>query len=264
MVASVNSIFKQSGMAFANWSTARKVCSFLIFFSVWAIVAFFAPYFKQLPPPNSVILALFDLPVYTVLLEIGRSLYRVLAGFFIGLLLGFPIGVLCGYTRIFNYLLFPAIETIRPIPPLAWIPLAVLFFVTREAQIIFLTFYGAFFPIVYNTMGGISQVDIRLPRAAMSFGIGRWAMLKKVVVPAALPQIFTGLKVAMGITWLMVVAAEMIANAGGLGYWVWHNHVVMNYPMVILGMGIIGLLGALCSQAIESIGNRIMVWRKEF
>ena len=123
---------------------------------------------------------------------------------------------------------------------------------------------GLNLPIVYNTMGGISEVDIRLPRAAMSFGVSKFGMLWKVILPAAMPQIFTGMKVAIGITWLMVVAAEMIASKGGLGYWVWYHHTVMEYPMVILGMGIIGLCGALCSVGIDLIGNRMMKWRNIF
>ncbi len=236
----------------------------ILFILVWRTLVTLLPQFTQIPPPSSVFMALFDLPVVTVFTEIGRSFFRVFSGFAIGLLLGFPLGVLCGYSRIANWLIFPAVEMIRPIPPIAWIPLSVLFFVHVEPQIIFLTFYGSFFPIVLNTMGGISSVDIRLPRAAMSFGLKRLGMLRQVILPAAMPQIFTGMKVAMGITWLMVVAAEMIASEGGLGYWVWENHVVMNHSMVILGMGIIGVCGALCSVAIDVIGNYFMQWRNIF
>ncbi len=245
-----------------NWSSLRKVLSIVLFLLTWGIVVRFTGHFQQIPSPEAVFLALFDLPVGVVFLEICRSFYRVLAGFALGILIGFPLGVAIGYSRIMNYLLFPPVEMVRPIPPIAWIPLAVLFFVHAESQIIFLTFYGAFFPIVYNTMGGIRDVDIRLPRAAMSFGVDRKGLLWKVVLPASVPQIFTGMKVAIGITWLMVVAAEMIASKGGLGYWVWYNHTVMNYPMVILGMGIIGLCGAGCSVAIDLIGKRFTRWQE--
>lgn len=256
--------WQQAKRKLLNWTTARRISSVLLFLLAWTILVQFIPHFHQIPSPQSVFMALFQLKVSVVLLEIGRSFMRVMAGFAIGLLIGFPIGVLIGYSRIANYLLFPAVEMVRPIPPIAWIPLTVLFFIEVEAQIVYLTFYGAFFPIVYNTMGGISEVDIRLPRAAMSFGVDRWGMLWKVILPAAMPQIFTGMKVAIGITWLMVVAAEMIASKGGLGYWVWYHHTVMEHSMVILGMGIIGLCGALCSVAIDMIGNHFMKWRNIF
>jgi len=247
-----------------SWATFRRIMSVLLFLLVWTIIVKFIGYFHQLPGPQAVFMALFKLKPGALFTEILRSFLRVMAGFLLGLLIGFPIGVAIGYSRIANYLLFPAVELIRPIPPIAWIPLSVLFFINIESQIVFLTFYGAFFPIVYNTMRGISEVDIRLPRAAMSFGMTRTKMLWRVVLPAAMPQIFTGLKVAMGITWLMVVAAEMIASKGGLGYWVWYHNTVMEYPMVILGMGIIGLCGALCSLGIDLVGNHCMKWRGLF
>jgi NitT/TauT family transport system permease protein len=249
---------------FINWTFFRRCLSLVMFLIAWSIVVKLFPYFHQIPAPWDVFMALFKLKLGLLGVELFRSFYRVLTGFAIGIVIGFPVGVAIGYSRRANYLLFPAVEMIRPIPPIAWIPLTVLFFVNIESQIIFLTFYGAFFPIVYNTMGGISDVDIRLPRAAMSFGVDKRGMLWKVILPAAMPQIFTGLKVAIGITWLMVVAAEMIASKGGLGYWVWYNHTVMDYPMVLLGMGIIGLSGAMCSVGIDLIGDHFMKWRRIF
>jgi NitT/TauT family transport system permease protein len=245
-------------------ATIRRISSVLIFLTLWFLVVQAIPFFTQIPSPTKVFMALFTIQPLTLLGEIGRSYFRVLAGFIIGLLVGFPVGVLIGYSRIMNWLLFPIVEVVRPVPPIAWIPLSVLFFVHIESQIIFLTFYGAFFPIVLNTIGGISEVDIRLPRAAMSFGVSKSQLLWKVILPAAMPQIFTGMKLAIGITWLMVVAAEMIASKGGLGYFTWYNYTLMNYPMVIVGMGTIGVCGALSSLGIDMIGRRFMKWREIF
>jgi NitT/TauT family transport system permease protein len=256
--------WKQVRRKVANWTTVRRIMSVVLFLMAWSILVQFTGHFQQIPKPLAVFHALFQIEPGVIFTEIFRSFLRVLGGFLIGLLIGFPLGVAIGYSRIANYLFFPAVEMVRPIPPIAWIPMTVLFFIEIESQIVFLTFYGAFFPIVYNTMGGISEVDIRLPRAAMSFGINRMGMLWKIILPAAMPQIFTGMKVAIGITWLMVVAAEMIASKGGLGYWIWHHHTLMQYPMVILGMGIIGLCGALCSLGIDAIGNHFMKWRNIF
>lgn len=238
----------------------RRISSVLIFLALWTVVVRFIPNFHQIPPPEQVFLAIFKIKLSVFLFEIVRSLFRVLSGFFLGILIGFPIGVAIGYSRILNYLLFPAVELVRPIPPISWIPLSVLFFVNIESQIIFLTFYGAFFPTVYNTVGGISGVDIRLPRAGMSFGVSKTQLLFRIILPAASPQIFAGLKIAIGITWLMVVAAEMIASKGGLGYLIWYNHTVMNYPFVFVGMGTIGVVGALCSVGVDRIGKRFTKW----
>ncbi len=241
-------------------STVRKICSVLIFLALWTVVVQFIPNFHQIPSPGQVFMAIFQIKLSIFLFEIVRSLCRVLSGFLLGILIGFPIGVAIGYSRILNYLLFPAVEMVRPIPPISWIPLSVLFFVNIESQIIFLTFYGAFFPTVYNTIGGISGVDIRLPRAAMSFGVNKTQLLFRIILPAASPQIFAGLKIAIGITWLMVVAAEMIASKGGLGYLIWYNHTVMNYPFVFVGMGTIGIVGALCSVGVDRVGKRFTKW----
>lgn len=263
-VATESTFWGQLTRSVANWSFFRKIMSFVIFLVIWSLIVVAVDYFHQIPTPKAVFLAFFEIPFGVVLLNMAKSFARVLAGFFLGILLGFPIGVAIGYSRVIKCLIFPAFEMIRPIPPIAWIPMSVLFFIHVESQIIFLTFYGAFFPVVYNTMGGISEVDIRLPRSAMSFGLDRKRMLWKVILPAAMPQIFTGMKLAMGITWILVVAAEMMANNGGMGYYVWYNHTMMDYPHVMLGMGIIGLCGALCSIGIGAVGNYFTRWQRIF
>lgn len=249
---------------FVNWSLLRKISSLVIFILLWTILVRVFDYFHGIPTPRDVYLAIFELPVTVVLKNIGLSFFRVLGGFLLGVLFGFPIGVAIGYSRTLKNLLFPAFEMVRPVPPIAWIPMTVLFFITFEAQAVFLVFYGAFFPIVYNTMGGISEVDIRLPRAAMSFGLGKGEMLWKVILPAAMPQVFTGMKLAMGIAWILVVAAEMLSNNGGMGYYVWYNHTVMDYPHVFLAMGIIGICGAFSSAVVGLIGNYFTRWRRIF
>ena len=247
-----------------TWTLLRRILSLVIFILLWTILVQFIGYFQLVPSPEAVFLAIFDLPITFILKNIGLSFFRVLGGFFLGVLIGFPIGVAIGYSKRLNHLIFPVFEMVRPIPPIAWIPLTVLFFINFESQAVFLTFYGAFFPIVYNTMGGISEVDIRLPRAAMSFGVGKKQMLWKVILPAAMPQVFTGMKLAMGITWILVVAAEMLSNKGGMGYYVWYNHTVMDYPHVVLGMGIIGLCGAICSVGVGVVGNYFTRWQRIF
>ena len=145
--AAIESQFwRQLKKNFINWSLLRQIMSFVLFLGLWSIIVVLVNYFHQIPTPKAVLMALFDLPVSVVFINILKSLARVLAGFFLGILIGFPMGVAIGYSRVAKNLIFPAFEMIRPIPPIAWIPLSVLFFVHNESQIVFLTFYGAFFP----------------------------------------------------------------------------------------------------------------------
>ena len=192
------------------------------------------------------------------------TLTLVLVSVGVALAIGIPVGIAIGCWRPVRHLAFPPVEILRPIPPIAWIPLSVLFFVHVESQIVFLTFYGAFFPIVYNTIAGVGAIDTRLVRAARSLGASEWHVFRYIVLPGTMPQIFTGLSVAVGVTWLMVVAAEMIAARGGLGYLTWEAYTTFNYPMIFVGMSAIGVLGALSSALLRWINRRVMPWRRRF
>jgi len=240
-----------------------QACSFLILLGLWQL-AVSLPTTRRIPGPPAVLEAIrtIDLALYG--LEAGRSLLRVLAGFVIAAAVGVPLGIMIGYSRWIRDLAFPAIEFLRPIPPIAWIPLSVLFFTRIESQIVFLTCYGAFFPIVYNTVGGVAGVDPAFVRAARSLGASSRQVFCRIVFPAALPSIFTGLTIAMGVTWLMVIAAEMIASRGGLGYLTWEAYATLNYPLIFVGMGMIGIVGSLSSVAIRLLGRRLMRWQRRF
>jgi len=238
-----------------------QAASLLLLVLVWHLLIYL-PALKRLPGPASVAKAAIDLDLLPFLYQALLSVYRVTAGFVIAAIIGIPLGIIIGIWQPIRAILFPIIEILRPIPPIAWIPLSVLFFVGIESQIIFLTFYGAFFPIVYNTIAGVSGIDIRLIRAARSLGANEWDIFRRIVLPGTMPHIFTGLSVAVGITWLMVVAAEMIASRGGLGYVTWEAYTTQNYPMIFVGMASIGVLGALSSIFLRSINKRIMPWRR--
>jgi NitT/TauT family transport system permease protein len=187
---------------------------------------------------------------------------RVWLGFVIGALIGIPLGVAIGYSPLVHDLVFPPIELFRPIPPIAWIPLAILFFPTVEWMIIFLTFYGAFFPIVYNTVSGVSGIRSNYVRAAKSLGASEWTVFWHVVLPAALPIIFTGLHIAVSVAWLMVVAGEMIASRGGIGAMTWEAYQTTQYPLIFVGMGAIGVLGYLSSAAVRLVAQIIVRWEQ--
>lgn len=238
-----------------------RVCSFLILLGLWGLVVSL-PTLRKIPGPLSVFQAVLTLDPKIYLTEAARSMSRVLAGFLIAAAAGIPLGIGIGYWKVFRDLTFPAIEFLRPVPPIAWIPLSILFFVNIESQIVFLTFYGAFFPIVYNTIGGVSGVDLALIRAARSLGANDRQVFRYIIFPGSLPSIFTGLTIAMGITWLMVIAAEMIATRGGLGYLTWEAYATLRYPNIFVGMGAIGIVGSLSSLMVRFVGNRVMRWRK--
>ena len=188
------------------------------------------------------------------------STWRVGLGFVIAGLVAIPLGVAVGYSQLVRDLVFPPVELFRPIPPIAWIPLAILFFPGVEWMIIFLTFYGAFFPIIYNTIAGVSGIRSNYIRAAKSLGASEWTVFWQIVLPAALPTIFTGLHIAISVAWLMVVAGEMIANRGGIGAMTWQAYQTTQYPLIFVGMAAIGVLGYLSSLAVRLVSLIVVRW----
>jgi NitT/TauT family transport system permease protein len=237
-----------------------RCCSPVMLVLAWYLLVSL-PALHRVPRPETVLHAMLALDKGAFVTESARSLARVTFGFVLAALTGIPLGIVIGYSPVVRSLLFPVVEVLRPVPPIAWIPLSILFFVHVESQIIFLTFYGAFFPIIYNTITGVSGVDAHLIRASRSLGANGWQVFRRIVLPGSLPHVFTGLAVAMGITWLMVIAAEMIASRGGLGYFTWEAYTTFNYPLIVVGMTGIGVIGALSSALVRWIGHRMMPWR---
>jgi len=167
---------------------------------------------------------------------------RVFLGYAIGVLLGVPLGL-------------------RPIPPLAWVPLSILFWPTMEQTIVSIIFLGAFFTVVLNVLGGVEAIDVSYQRAALSMGARPWHLFWRIVLPATAPSIFTGMAVGMGLTWEIVVAAEMIASIqAGLGFMMWQAYVGGNIALIIVSMASIGLAGLLSSTLIWALGRRLTPW----
>ncbi len=238
---------------------ALQVMSVAGFIVLWALSAD-VPRTIQVPTPLDVLHAATGLDLKKFLYDCWLSFYRVGLGFLIAALVGIPLGIGIGYSAVMRYLLFPVIEVLRPIPPIAWIPLGILFFPDVEWMIIFLTFYGAFFPIVYNTIAGVSAIPEAYIRAGKSLGASRFTLFREVMVPAMLPAIFTGLYIAIGIAWLMVVAGEMVAITGGIGGMTWQAYQTTQYPLIFVGMAAIGVLGYLSSLCIRLLARFIMRW----
>lgn len=195
--------------------------------------------------------------------HIWASIVRVFSAFTAATILGVTIGILMGWKPIFFGLTFPLLEMMRPIPILAWIPLAIILLPGRELPIVGLTFLAAFFVTILNTLLGVRAIDKVYFRAAQSLGMSEWQQLWHVVVPGALPYIFVGLQIAMGACWFSLVAAEILSGSAGLGYKVWETYYYVQFPTMVSIMATLGFFGYLSSALVRMVGNRLMRWRSD-
>ena len=261
--------------AFLGWIRSPRpyllILGFAIVLAVWHLMTAVlqVPMFKKIPPPAVVLREwftpdpFFGVSVYTPLYysHILYSVYRAYAAFALAVLLGVPLGILIGWNRKFREYTFPLVETLRPIPPLAWVPLAILMLPGTEPPVIFVTFIAAFFATVLNTLLGVQSIDQSYFRAAECLGFTRRDILVHVVVPGAMPHVFIGLQIAMGLSWVALVAGEMIAGKRGLGYMIYDAYSMVQIPTIIMGMLTLGLLGYFSSALVRYVGARLMAWR---
>jgi NitT/TauT family transport system permease protein len=188
------------------------------------------------------------------------SVRRIFIGFTIAALIGIPLGLAIGRIRLVRDLLLPICEVLRPIPAIAWVPMSIMLWPTNEVSIVFITFLGSFFPILLNTIHGVNSLDKVLLRAGSSLGAGEPRLFLHVILPGALPQIFTGLAVGMGVAWVSLIAAEMISGQFGVGYFTWEAYSLIAYSEIVLGMITIGILGLASSSIIRIAGRLAMPW----
>ncbi|MDQ3562951.1 MAG: ABC transporter permease [Pseudomonadota bacterium] len=220
--------------------------------------------FENIPTPMVVgerFLQLLSTPQFYM--HIGVSMRRILIAFTLATGLGVTVGVLMGRLRIATDIMMPYIEILRPIPAVAWIPLAILMFPTEESSIIYITFLGAFFPIVLNTVHGVQQTPDTLIRIALSFGANTWSMLWHVILPGALPSIMAGLAIGMGVSWFSLLAGEIISGQYGIGYFTWNSYSLVEYPNIIVGMLTIGALGTLSTWLVRQASKPALRWQEE-
>lgn len=217
--------------------------------------------FTYVPTPSSVAQAAVALVESSKLwAHLSSSLLRVFAGYLAAAVFGVLLGVLIGRWKWAEDTLLPPLEVLRPIPAVAWIPLAILMFPSSELSMVFITFTGALFPVLLNTVHGVEGVDPRLIASARSLGAGRWAILREVVLPGAAPSIVTGLAIGMGTSWFCLVTAEMISGQFGIGYYTWESYTIQNYPDIIVGMLLIGVLGMGSSALVKRLGGLVTPW----
>ncbi len=196
--------------------------------------------------------------------SVYHSLYRVLVGFCTASALAIPLGLMMGWNRIVRDMTMPGFELFRSVPPVAWVPLSIIIFANMEYSIVFITFTGAFFVVTLNAKLGAESIDQSLFRAAWCLGANPRQVFRHILLPGALPSIFMGLALGIGIAWQTVVAAEMIAGQYGLGYLAWESYSLIRFPEVILAMASIGVLGYLCSAILRAIANKYLAWRKVY
>ncbi|HWJ99768.1 MAG TPA: ABC transporter permease [Xanthobacteraceae bacterium] len=229
------------------------------------------PRFNKLPGPVAVWKEFtsrtptYGISIYTpdYYMHIFWSVWRVTQAFFWATILGVPLGLFMGWRKTFRDYTFPILEIVRPIPVLAWVPIAILMFsgiASREAPIIFLTFLAAFYATVLNTMLGVESIDEVYFRAARCLGAKPRHIFFRVVLPGALPFIFTGLQIGVGVGWFSLVAAEMLSGEYGLGFLIWDSYVLSQFQVIIIAMVTLGVIGYFFSAAIRIVGNILMQW----
>src|SRR5689334_11699358 len=217
--------------------------------------------FKNVPTPAEVFNQLTQVGLSNkYLVNIAISVRRILTGFFIAIALGVPMGLAIGKYERVRDLFMPCVEILRPIPAIAWVPMSIMLWPNNEAAIVFITFIGAFFPILLNTIHGVHSLDGVLVRAGRCLGANEAQLFWNVILPGSLPHIFTGLAVGMGVAWVSLIAAEMISGQFGVGYFTWEAYSLVDYPAIMLGMITIGCLGLACSGIIRMVGVLLMPW----
>lgn len=190
------------------------------------------------------------------------STQRVAQGFACAIIIGIPLGILIGWNNLAASTIDPTVQVLRPIPITAWLPFSIAVFGIQDIGSVFLIALGAFYPIVINASQGARDVERNLVRAALMMGAGRMTVLRRVVLPASLPSIFTGLRVGLGIGWTAVIVSEMVAVKSGLGYVLWDAYYVGRMDVVIADMASIGALGFLSDRLILMLERWVLGWRR--
>lgn len=243
-----------------------SLLSLLIGVGLWQVATAFQFHFfinfENVPPPMKVATSLWQhLSNSDFYVHVGVSIQRVALAFSLASMVGIITGVVIARSRYVSAALSPYIELIRPIPAVAWIPLAILMWPTEESSIIYITFLGAVFPIILNTRQGVEQTSGLLIRAARSLGANRWQIFRHVILPSALPAISAGLAVGMGVSWFSLLAGEIISGQYGIGYFTWNAYSLIEYPDIVIGMLVIGGLGTFSTWVVRLALRPALRWQ---
>ncbi len=235
--------------------------------ALWYFFTEVVPMFHQalLPSPVAVVRTFWRLAWNGELLtHINASLLRIFYANLGALALGVPLGLAMGLYKPVERLLDGLVSVFRPIPPLAWVPLSILWLGIGTLSVVFITFLAAFFAVLVNTIAGARAVDRLHMRAALSLGASKRRIMTHVVLPTVASHVFTGLRIAIGVSWMSIVAAELIAASSGLGYMITYYREVLRTDAIIVGMLTIGFIGLLMDIATRRIERWLMPWRTEY
>lgn len=238
-----------------KWSVKlRPVIFILLLLALWQVAVMRHPH-QLLPGPWKTAQGMIDLIQHGLLLKyIVASLFRVTWGFFLAVLVAVPLGLAIGWYRVAEAAFNPILQILRPISPLAWIPIAILWFGVGDLAAIFLIFVGCFLPLLLAVINAVEGVPAVYIRAGRNFGLGPVTMMRRILYPAIVPRLMTGLRITLGVAWLVVVAAEMIAVSSGLGFLIVDARNAGNrYDLVVAGMVMIGIVGLLLDMGIRSL-----------
>ncbi|WP_081710850.1 MULTISPECIES: ABC transporter permease [unclassified Afipia] len=245
------------------WGALRSCAGIGGFILLWQLLSTFEIINPLLLPSPIVLLSTMrDMIVDgSMFVHAAASLERVLVGFAIAAIVGMTLGVALGWWSLASELIKPIVEALRPIPPIAWTPLAILWFGVGNAPSYFLVFIGAVFPIFVNTFAAVKGLDHTQVNAARCLGAGPRLLVTDVVIPGALPIIFPGLRIALGVGWMCVVAAELIAAQSGLGYMIQQSRMLLQTHYVLTGMVVIGIIGFAMDVGMVWLERRLIPWK---
>jgi nitrate/nitrite transport system permease protein len=233
--------------------------------AVWSVLALIVG--RDLPTPlaaGQVIVQLLSDPLYDrgpndkgILIQLGSSLGRVFLGFTLGSLVAVPLGLMMGSSPTMMRIINPVVQILRPVSPLAWFPLGLALMKAAGSATIFVIFVTALWPTVINTAFGVASVPVDYQNVARVFRFSRWRYVRVVLIPFALPYIVTGLRLSMGVAWMVIVAAEMLSGGIGIGFFVWDSWNALSLERVIAAIFVIGLTGLILDRGFELVAKRV-------
>jgi nitrate/nitrite transport system permease protein len=245
-------------------SLGYTLMGFGILIAIWSAVAAVT---KDFPGPIATLSVLWQMlldPFYVygpndmgIGLQLWSSLVRVAAGFGLGAVLAIPVGILMGANKFCNRLLYPVVQILKPVSPLAWFPIGLVAFQSASTATVFIIFITSLWPTLINTAFGVGSIPDDYKNVAKAFGFSRWKYIRKVVLPFSLPHIITGLRLSVGVAWLVIVAGEMLSGGTGIGFFVWDSWNALSLEKVISAILIIGLVGLLLDRGFSVLEKKV-------
>lgn len=241
------------------------VLGFLILGGIWQLVSIITK--GELPTPAATLVVLWELvkdPFYDygpndkgIGLQLGSSLIRVFSGFILGAIVAIPMGILIGASSFCKKMFYPLVQVLKPVSPLAWFPIGLVAFQSASSATVFIIFITSLWPTLINTSFGVASLPDDHKNVAKAFGFSKWKYLTKVLLPYSLPHIITGLRLSIGVAWLVIVAGEMLSGGLGIGFFVWDSWNALSLERVISAILIIGLVGLILDRGFSWVEKKV-------